>query len=102
MIAFSKRRILSPDQLYYDSDFDRVPSFKENFEYEEECIQATLLGESYKIPIMNENYDENIMFYMDKNGYFVENVNNGYRSKSFDSIDDISRGLISYISKGNI
>lgn len=99
------KRILTPDQLLYDNNFKPVTSFKESLAIQERCLTATLLGSRNKLPIITESVmeeDANICIFKDNNGYFVENINNGFRSYSVESVEDITDQLTKYISGGTL
>ena len=101
--AATGRRLLSYDQLAYDTDFVKVETPKERENLLEACYESTLLGDNgIKVPVMVNCFIENVMFYQDNDGYFVENISNGFRSKSVDSIDKITDSVVSYISSGQL
>lgn len=100
----SGKRLMSENQIYYDNDFEMIVSRDRSLEIFGECIEATLKSTGYKIPVINESFTDNngIMFYQDSNGYFVENVLNGYRSVSYESLHTIPNDVINYISAGKL
>lgn len=75
-----------------------------------ESVEATLLNgynqlgiDSVPIFSLNENMEcTNVRYYRDLNGVFIKNINTGFRSKSFESEEEISESLIEYISKSTI
>lgn len=96
------KKMITPDQLLYDEDFEQVLTDRDKEAIQTECFVATLESKSVKVPVINENYimDDSINFYNDDNGYFVENARNGYRSKSYNSLDSIPNYMIRYIRDG--
>ena len=97
------KRLMSEDQIYYDDDFEKITSRDRILEMLEECMTATLKGDSgYKIPIINESYITTLRpaFYQDSNGYFVEDPYNGFRSASYESLDMIPKDIIKYVGEG--
>lgn len=98
------KKILHPEQLLYDTDFEQVLSENILTSIIESSYEATLKKTDYKIPIINKDYilDEFVMFYKDSNGYFVENTLNNLRSKSYPSLESIDKFTIDYISKGKL
>jgi endogenous inhibitor of DNA gyrase (YacG/DUF329 family) len=96
------KRLMSEDQIYYDDDFERVTSRDRVLEMVDECMYSSLKGSDYKIPVVNEGYivENNLMFYQDSNGYFVENPFTECRSASYKSLDMIPKDMIKYISEG--
>lgn len=101
--AATGKRILHPEQLIYDPDFKRVMTNEESNLMMQECFEATMMN-STKYPVLESSLllNEFVMTYQDDNGYFIENVASGLRSKSFESLDEISDELIHYISKGKL
>ena len=102
--AVTGKKILHPEQLLYDADFEQVMSENIITSIIESSYEATMKKTDYKIPIINKDYilDEYVMFYRDSNGYFVENATNNLRSKSYPSLDSIDKFTIDYISKGKL
>ena len=98
------KKILHPEQLLYDTDFEQVLSENILTSIIESSYEATMKKTDYKIPIINKDYilDEFVMFYKDSNGYFVENTLNNLRSKSYPSLESIDKFTIDYISKGKL
>lgn len=96
------KNFLTDDQIFYDDEFEQILTFDDKLELSKISLESTLKGEKYKIPIIEAtmNSNDNIVFYRDENGVFVENVTTHLRSKSYDSVEDINWGVIQYISNG--
>lgn len=100
------KRILHPEQMLYDPDFEHILSDKDLDAIISESFEATMKSTSndYKIPIINMNYIDNefVNFYQDKDGYYVENVLSHLRSKSYSCLEYINDNIVDYISKGKL
>lgn len=99
------KELLTPDQLLYDEDLEKVLSNKEINKMTELCETALLkesLYNSIKIPVINESYIVNhptIDFFIDSNSgeYFVVNNESGMRSPEYDSLDNIPKEIIEFV-----
>jgi len=101
--AITGKKILDPNQLLFDKDFEQVIPFDELLNMAKDSFIASLKGTVYEIPVVGENYLDpysNISYWTDNNGYFVKNNDTGIRSKSYKSIDDIPKQLVTFISEG--
>lgn len=107
------RELLSPDQLEYDSSLQEIISPKEECNIHESCTigeMNKLIDNSdvingkfpnYKVPVIHEEYiqEEDIMFYNNDRGYFVENIITGKRSREYKSLNSIPKNVINYIMR---
>lgn len=100
------KRLLHPEQIYYDSDFTKVMTEMERNIMIAECFEATMTTPKYKYPVINEEYLDNdfIMFYEDENGFFAENYLSMLRCKSVTKLEILNENkeLINYILKGKL
>lgn len=101
--ALTGKKILDPNQLLFDKDFEQIIPFNDVLKMAEDSFMASLKGTQYEIPIIGESTIDplsNVSYWQDNNGYFIKNENTSIRSKSYKSIQDISDNLYKFISVG--
>lgn len=99
------KKILDPNQLLYDSDFEQVIPFDKMLDFAQDSFIASLKGTQYEIPVVGESCidpDSNISYWQDQNGFFAKNNISKLRSKSYNEIAAIPKELCSFISKGSL
>jgi hypothetical protein len=101
--ALTGKKILDANQLLFDTDFEQIIPFNKVLDMAQDTFMASLKGTTYEIPVVGESclYD-NIAHYQDINGYFIKNENTNIRSKSFSSINKLSKKLQEFISESKL
>lgn len=103
--ALTGKKMLDPNQILYDKDFEQVIPFDELLKMAEDSFVASLKGTVYEVPVVGESFidpsiDGNVSYYQDNKGYFIKNETTGLRSKSFDMLSSINEGLYRFIEEG--
>lgn len=102
--ALTGKKMLDPNQILYDKDFEQVIPFDQLLRMAEDSFVASLKGTKYEIPVVGESSiiesSQDVSYYRDDNGYFIKNEVTNLRSKSFDRIDGIGEDLYKFIEKG--
>ena len=101
--AVTGKRLLTPDQIFYDSEFESVLTPNEKLKVEERCLEATLRGsKGTPVPFIVEEsrcIDTScIEYYGDDEGYYGYNHKTGLRTKTYKNHTDIPDEELMFIN----
>ena len=101
--AVTGKRLLTPDQIFYDSEFESILTPNEKLKVEERCLEATLRGsKGTPVPFIVEEsrcIDTScIEYYGDDEGYYGYNHKTGLRTKTYKNHTDIPDEELMFIN----
>ncbi len=98
----TQSKIISEEQLYYDSQFSLVPTIEQTKEMTSKAVCNTILKENggYTLPSLNNPLYENVSVFKSPKGIYLENINNHFRSGYYENIPPDY--VFEYINKGMI